>query len=263
MSGALPDWVVLHLPHDSTQIPDSVRPQFVLDDAALAKELLKMTDHFTCDLFGAVFSPHQTVRASVSRLVVDVERFENDKAEPMSFRGMGAVYQLTHAGERLRGQISDAQRKELMKAFYFPHHQALQAAVERALAVYDLALVLDAHSFPCKPLPYEIDQTSNRPEICIGTDDFHTPFALLSCLQDAFRAAGFTVAINSPFSGSLVPLRYYRTDARVRSVMIEVRRDIYMDELTGEKLAGFTETSNRITSAFADAITFWTRDAYQ
>jgi N-formylglutamate amidohydrolase len=176
---------------------------------------------------------------------------------------MGAVYQHTHEGEPLRGPISEAQRKELMEVFYFPHHNALLSSVERLLSIHNRAIVVDAHSFPSQALPYEIDQTAERPEICIGTDDFHTPELLLSCLQDAFQAAGFTVSINTPFSGALVPLRYYRIDARVSSVMIEVRRDVYMDEMTGEKLPGFIEASNRITVALSQGISCWASDTTQ
>jgi hypothetical protein len=32
-------------------------------------------------------------------------------------------------------------------------------------------------------------------------------------------------------------------DPRVRSIMVEVRRDLFMDEATGEKLPGFAETA--------------------
>jgi hypothetical protein len=33
-----------------------------------------------------------------------------------------------------------------------------------------------------------------------------------------------------PFAGTYVPLRYYRTDLRVESLMVEVRRDAYLGE---------------------------------
>jgi N-formylglutamate amidohydrolase len=121
--------------------------------------------------------------------------------------------------------------------------------------------VVDAHSFPCNPLPYEIDQMGARPEICIGTDEFHTPAALLFHLRGAFEAAGFTVATNEPFSGALVPQRYYRRDARVSSVMIEVRRDIYMDECTGQKHDGFEAIGHRINDAMEAGVAGWLETA--
>lgn len=37
---------------------------------------------------------------------------------------------------------------------------------------------------------------------------------------------------NAPFAGTYVPLKHYHHDARVSSVMLEIRRDVYMDEAT-------------------------------
>jgi N-formylglutamate deformylase len=253
----LPEWVILHLPHDSVAIPDSVRRQFVLDDAALKNELLRMTDHFTGELFRGIFPPKQVVRAGVSRLVVDVERFDDDSMEPMAARGMGAVYMKTHSAEVLRFPVSDEQRAALLEAYYYPHHQALTMAVNRALDGHNRSLLIDAHSFPAKPLPYEVDQTSARPEICIGTDDFHTSADLLLHFENAFRTSGFTTAVNKPFSGALVPRRFYGIDSRVSSIMIEIRRDIYMNELTGQRLAGIANVTGRIQAALSAGVAGW------
>ena len=38
-----PPWLVLHIAHDSTEVPGAVRSQFVLSDAQLARELGRMT----------------------------------------------------------------------------------------------------------------------------------------------------------------------------------------------------------------------------
>ena len=40
---------------------------------------------------------------------------------------------------------------------------------------------------------------------------------------------GYEVALNQPFSGSLVPLDFYQKESKVRSIMVEVRRDLVMD----------------------------------
>ena len=98
----LPPWVVLHIPHDSTFIPASVRDQFTLSDAELDDEILKMTDHHTHDLFGQGVSSSQVVASPVSRMVVDVERFEDGILEPMSSVGMGVVYTQTNVAKTLR-----------------------------------------------------------------------------------------------------------------------------------------------------------------
>ena len=74
--------LVLHIPHSSTVIPDRVRPTLLLTDAEVRQELLRMTDAHTDELFRC--DGIASVRFSVSRIVVDPERFENDAAEIMS-----------------------------------------------------------------------------------------------------------------------------------------------------------------------------------
>lgn len=100
-----PSWVVLHVPHGSTAVPADVRSQFLLDEAELARELERIMDHWTLAIVADPSSEAVVVRASISRLVVDVERFPHDGHEPMAARGMGAVYtaiyQLTPPGRRL------------------------------------------------------------------------------------------------------------------------------------------------------------------
>ena len=60
---------------------------------------------------------------------------------------------------------------------------------------------------------------------------------------------GFRVEIDRPFAGALVPLRWYGTDHRVASLMIEVRRDVYLDEATGQPGAAFDAVSASLRRA--------------
>jgi len=234
-----PGWVVLHLPHDTPEIPADVRDQFLLDDGELGLEILRMTDHRTADLFGARHASGRVARAPVSRLVVDVERFAEDALEPMSAAGMGAVYTHTSASRPLRRTLDPWEREALLERWYRPHHRRLEHLFEHALRHHGRAVVLDAHSFPSKPLPYERAASPDRPDICIGTDPFHTPAALRDTFVNAFSSEGFRVAVDTPFSGALVPARHYRREPRVQSVMVEVNRRVYLDETTGLPAADF------------------------
>ena len=119
--------------------------------------------------------------------------------------------------------------------------------VDECLKLNSKCLIVDCHSFPERPLPYELNQEPDRSEICIGTDSFHTPQELMEYFVSAFSAFGFSVSVDTPFSGSIVPMKFYRKNKSVHSIMIEIRRDLYMDESTGEQNFRFTDMRSKIT----------------
>ena len=135
----------------------------------------------------------QTVIAPVSRLVTDVERFVNDREEPMSQRGMGCIYTTTSLGRQLRDQPTSRQRNQLIETRYRPHHQKLTALVERALNLYGRALIYRRHTALQAELFRTRIRTLARPEICIGTDAMHTPKPLIAAAMDSFSHAGLHV----------------------------------------------------------------------
>ena len=250
-----PRWVVLHVPHDSTAVPVHVRSQFLLDEAELERELDRMTDHLTLAIFADPLSEAVVIRAPVSRLVVDVERFPDDAQEPMAARGMGAVYTTTSQLTPLRRRLSTGEREALMQAYYRPHHAMLEGAVAKALEQHGRCLVLDCHSFPSAALPYEMgDASKARPDICIGTDDFHTSDELAAAFTAAFRRDAWRVSLNAPFAGALVPRSRYRCDTRVAAVMVEVNRGLYLREADATPAEDFEDVARRIRESCIEAI---------
>ena len=137
-----------------------------------------------------------------------------------------------------------------MDKYYRPHHKKFYNLVKSKLNNSENVIIFDCHSFPLNRLPYEISKVENRPEICIGTDAFHTPKKIKNMIFNNFKSLGFTVDLNSPFSGSIVPLPYYKKNQKVISIMIEVRRDLYMDEKTFKK----NKTFNKIHNALSKVI---------
>ena len=241
--------MVAHIPHAGTHIPPWVRAGILLDDADLARELLVMTDHHTDTLFGwTVERGAVALIDGWSRLVADPERFDDAASEPMERVGQGVVYTCASDGRPLRA-ADGGLRARLVETVYRPWHQELSRLVDERLEASGACLVLDCHSFATVPLASESDQDADRPDVCVGTDAFHTPPALAATLERELRAQGFRVKRDSPFSGALVPLGRYRRDARVRAVMLEVRRGVYCDEATGELLPGWRSVARRIERA--------------
>ena len=246
--------VVLHVPHGSRHIPESVREHILLDDAALTLELDRMTDTDT-DLLAAVAAQDAGERPWIfenltSRLVVDPERFP-DEREEMRQVGMGAVYTATSHGEQLRAD-DPAHARLLIAEFFEPYAQALTDVVEERLAATGRAVIIDVHSYPSRALPYELHAADARPAVCLGTDDLHTPGRLLDAARAAFGECG-EIALNTPFSGCYVPLRHYRSRREVSALMIEIRRDTYLLEPAGPRTAGFPALTKALTALIDQA----------
>ena len=113
-------------------------------------------------------------------------------------------------------------------------------------------------SFPSRPLPYEFaDLAAVRPDICIGTDEFHTPPGLARAFVAVFEREGWRVSLDDPFAGALVPASRYRVDHRVFAVMVEVNRSLYLNEANAAQLPHFEEVAQRIRHCCAIAIRSW------
>jgi N-formylglutamate amidohydrolase len=233
LPGAAESPVILHVPHSSRAIPADVRRGIVLDDPALERELDHITDSHTAELAAdaasaSVHTPWRFVN-QLSRLVVDPERFPDEREELLAV-GMGAVYTRTTHREELRPAGYDGQ--PLIARYFHPYSEAMTEAVANRLEAVGRAVIIDVHSYPTERLPYELHGDGPRPPVCLGTDGFHTPSDLLAHAEKTFAGFGGT-GINSPFSGGYVPLKYYGADPRVSALMVEVRRDVYMREPGG------------------------------
>ena len=244
--------VVLHVPHASRELPPAARASLLIDDAALADELDHLTDAHT-DLIAASAARLAAVRPWIlrhrwSRLAVDPERFP-DEREEMRAVGMGAVYTHGYAGRKLRDEDS-VRDGTALRTHFGPYAAAVRDLVAGRLAATGRAVVLDVHSYPARPLPYELHGTGPRPPVCLGTDPFHTPPALVAAGSAAFGE----VALNTPFAGCYVPLEFYRREPAVAALMIEIRRDGYMTEPGGPPTDGLPVLAARL-AALVDAVT--------
>jgi N-formylglutamate amidohydrolase len=248
--------LLLHLPHDSTVIPPCDRADYLISAADLDQEQLRLTDWHTAALYAEGVPAADLVQAEVSRLVVDVERFADDRLERCSAFGMGATYVQTCDGRPLR-VLSPERRTELLDRYYWPHHHRLNEAAAERLTRFGRCVILDAHSFPTGQLPTQVGFSAPL-EIGVGTQPGHTSPELRALAEDFFRAQGFVVGVDIPFSGAIVPNRFFGTEPRVQSLMIEVRRDLYMDESTGARHDGFARIQAVLTEFRAELARFAT-----
>lgn len=226
--GHLDNPVIVHVPHASTRIPDEFLNSFLLDGPALEREATVMADLNTDTL--AIAAANKAMSRPwlfinrTSRLVFDPERFDDD-SEVMNSVGMGVVYTKTSDQKPLR-TLSVSERQNIVKQYFDKYSEALQALVARRLDEVGRVTIIDLHSYATEALPYELNQHGERPAVCLGVDVFHTSTELEASASKSFESLG-SIAINTPFAGTYVPLKFYQTDVRVESIMLEIRKDTY------------------------------------
>ena len=87
-----------------------------------------------------------------------------------------------------------------------------------------------------------MDKNEKRSDICIGLNKNYDEYFLNKSLEliDKFN---YSVSINEPFSGSIVPSEFIN-DNRVSSIMIEIKKDIYSN------ISGYNKVSNLLESIY-------------
>ncbi len=229
--------LVLHIPHSSMEIP--LLEGYVSSHDEIQQEIIKLTDWYTDDLFDSKVD--DKIVAPFSRIFCDVERFADDEHEVMSKFGMGVLYEKFDNGNQLR-VVTPELKSDVLNNYYWIHHNKFLNAVKTSLEQTKSCLILDCHSFPSTPLTRALVQDEKRPDFNIGTDSCHTPKHFIDESINYFETNGYSLGVDTPYSGSIVPMEYYQKDSRVTSIMLEVNRRMYLNEPTNEKSEGYDKT---------------------
>ena len=215
------EMTLLHIPHSSKVIPDYDE----FEQSLIKSEIELLTDHSTDLIFNV--DKIERLIFPYSRIYCDVERLPDEKEEMYKY-GRGFYYTKTDSGLDLRTKFDNKQF--IFDEIYISHHKKLENMVRKRLSLYGRCFIIDCHSFPDKPFKTDIKQTANRPDVCIGIDNFHTPDYLINKIKDACDKFSFSYDINNPYEGTIVPLKYYKKESRVHSVMIEINRKLYIND---------------------------------
>ena len=244
--------LILHIPHSSINIP--IKEGYVIDELSLNKELIKLTDWYTDDLFYSDYD--EMIVADFSRIFCDPERFTDDSQEVMAQFGMGVLYEKSDEGELMR-LVTPELREKVLSEYYWKHHQKLSKAVQNQLDLFGKALIVDCHSYPSIPLTRDLDKSSNRPDFNIGTDSFHTSQKLIDLSVSFFEKAGYSLGVDWPYKGSIVPMEYFQKNKNVQTIMLEINRALYLNEPTNEKSERYGEIKKVVGEYFKIIMKFY------
>jgi len=204
--------LVIHVPHASTAIPEDVRAEFIVSRQDVEAEALASADLYTGEMARQAWPHAEIIETEVSRIIVDVERYDDDSSEEMAEVGRGVFYTCDHLMRPIRKTLSVPRREDLLTRYHRPHWKRLRAQAANAILV-------DLHTYPAEPWPIERHAHGPRPEIDLGFSEGLTPLSWVDTLTEHFQRNGYKVGHNTPYVGVI--------DAGAKAaVMIEIRRDI-------------------------------------
>jgi len=215
----------LHIPHSSATFPQE------MDDVILSDEQRLLIDYYTDELFIPSRKTQLPITAEVfplCRLFCDVERLPHDplEAKNLGICSIGNQHQSHKEYLAFQHKVEN----DLLEAYYKG----------------EKILLIDCHSFSAqetKLVPYisEID-------ICIGfnEDESKPSDTTIEYIEGYFKSKGYKVGINTPFSNS----KTFGAPVPYHSLMIEVNKRLYMDEVSGQKTDGFRRLQMDISELY-------------
>ena len=241
--------LIISFPHVGLDWPKSLGPRPQVNfprNADYAVDRL----YVRAEVLGAA-----TLRARYSRLVVDLNRAEDDVSAEVvpdhpaprprpslsapslgrrSIRNRGVVWRTAVGNIPLLTTLSYAQFLARIERFYRPYHRALELLIERRRRRFGYAVLLDAHSMP----------GSVAGDLVLGTRAGRACGPELRSVAESVlggKAAGLrkrfgsrwplAVSIDDPYQGGELIGSFGRPDEHVHALQLEVSRALYMDEL--------------------------------
>jgi len=196
--------------------------------------------------------PMATVRARYSRLLVDLNRAEDDIAPefvpdhpaprprltpgslepaPRGASNRGVVWR--HAVGNIvivRGTMSHAVLEGRLAAYHRPYYRALEVLLNRRRSRFGYAILVDAHSMP----------GAVGRDLVLGTLDGEACSEQVRELALAAlrRPNRFDVRTDAPYRGGEIVRRFGRPNEGIHAFQVEISRALYMDEQRLELLPG-------------------------
>lgn len=247
--------MVFDSPHSGREYPDD------FNYSCDFEELFRAEDRYVDLLYRDVPKYDGVLLTSLfPRTYIDVNRPADDidpevidgkwpEAINVSMRsraGIGLVRRLLSSDTPLYTygiSVRDIQKR--IEEYYVPYHTVLQELLETAYQRHGRFWHVNCHSMPSTYPGRSMYKSSGRfklADFVIGDGDGTTcekNFVL--AIKDFLNNAGFSVAINDPYSGVEIVRKYSSPEAGRNSLQIEINRALYLDEHSYDLLPDFEE----------------------
>jgi N-formylglutamate deformylase len=179
--------------------------------------------------------PNRTLNDIVQLLIDDIWP---DPLEPSekSRLGFGLIWRQLNATTPIYDrQLSIAEVKHRINQYYLPYHEALNRAIENKVDRFGGVWHLNLHSMPNNA--YERLQIKYPPhplaDFVLGDRDGTTcEPEFIEFIEQNLRSMGYSVSRNDPYKGMQLIANIGKPKENRHSLQVELRRPVYMDEIT-------------------------------
>lgn len=259
--------VLFDSPHSGVMYPDDFKP-------IAPMELLKTgEDAFVHELFGA--GPEKgaiLIEAHFPRVYIDPNRASTDIdpdllietwPEPLnptekSRLGLGLIRRLAVPGVPVHGKrLTVAEVRSRIDRFYGPYHQAVGGAYDELHRRFGKVWHINCHSMKSVGNAMATDVGARRPDFVLGDRDGKTcDPKFMTLVRDVLASMGYSVAINNPYKGLELIMRYSDPGAGRHALQIEINRALYMDQERIVRSPGFEKLKGNLSSLIDAVVDF-------
>ena len=243
--------LVCDSPHSGTAYPDdfgTCRPVSALRQAedTHVEALWRSAPAHGATLIAAHF-PRSYIDANRALDDLDPDLLDSPWPAPLNpgektRLGFGLVWRQLGPGEPLyERKLTVAEVQARIARCWQPYQDAVDAAVQAALAQHGFVWHLNLHSMPQKA--HERlggDASAPLADFVLGDRDGSScEPAMVDVVEASLQSHGYSVARNKPYKGAALVARIGDPARHRHSLQVEIRRPLYMDEATRAPNAGF------------------------
>ncbi|MGR3616298.1 MAG: N-formylglutamate deformylase [Paracoccaceae bacterium] len=216
--------LVLGLPHTGTDVPADVWDRLNEVGQALAD-----TDWHIHDLYDGLVEGLTTVRTSIHRYVIDVNRdpvgislYPGQNTTTLvpttDFDGL-PIWREGHEPD----EVEITRRRD---TYHAPYHAALEAELDRVKAIHSFAILYDCHSIR-GDIPFLFD--GRLPDLNVGTNLGTTCDPAIEAMTVARcqAAEGYTAILNGRFKGGWTTRHCGRPNEGLHAIQMELAQATY------------------------------------
>lgn len=265
---AEPQPLVFDSPHSGARYPADFRPVCPM------RLLRQAEDAYVDELWGAGPSLGVgIVAATFPRAYIDPNRSLEDMDQGLldepwpgpvapgdkTSRGIGLIWRLVKSEIPIYDRkLTIAEVQNRIDGYWRPYHVALDAMIDEAQARTGKVWHIDCHSMQATGTKLSVDGAGTpRADFVLGDRDGTTcDPAFTRFVAERVAAMGYEVKVNDPYKGVEIVRRHGRPAQGRHSLQIEIKRSLYMDEDTFEKVPGFAKLQADLTALTADMLGF-------